>query len=191
MPKALAILTFLSLSSFGQSTEKHFGFEFSTGASWATTELGGADLSTGLGFEGTLHYRFLPHLGLYAGWGWNRFVAKESFAGDDARFEETGYVFGLQFKHPIGNTPISYYLRGAGLYNHIETENVDGEIVDDTGHGFGWQAAAGIDLKLGSGWSLTPGVKFNSLSRDTDFDGVSRELKLNYVSARVGILKKF
>jgi hypothetical protein len=179
------------LSSFGQSNEKHFGFEFSAGPSWATTELGGADLSPGLGFEGTLHYRFLPHLGLYAGWGWNRFVAKESFAGDNARFEETGYVLGLQFKHPIGNTPISYYLRGAGLYNHIETEDAGGEIVDDTGHGYGWQAAAGIELRLGSGWSLTPGVKFHSLSRDTDFDGVSRELKLNYVSARLGILKKF
>jgi opacity protein-like surface antigen len=187
----LAILMLLSWSGFAQKGEKRFGLEFSGGASWATSQLGGADLSQGFGFEGILHYRFMPHLGMYAGWGWNQFEAETSFAGKNAQFEETGYVFGLQFKHPIGNSPVSWYVRGAGLYNHIEMENTAGDIINDTGHGFGWQAAAGIDLNLGANWSLTPGLKFNSLTRDTDFEEVSRQLKLNYVSARLGILKKF
>lgn len=187
----LAIVLFLSWSAYGQKSEKHFGFEFSGGASWATATLGGAELSAGLGFEGALHYRFLPHVGMYAGWGWNRFVAEESYAGQDVRFEETGYVFGLQFQHPISGGPIDYYIRGAGLYNHIETENAQGELIDDTGHGFGWQVAAGLDIEMGSNWSLRPGLKFNSLVRESEFEGSVRDLKLNYLSARVGILKKF
>ncbi len=187
----LAILFLLSISFFAQENEKRFGFELSTGASMATSKLGDAELKPGLGFEGVFHYRFMPHLGVYAGWGWNRFGSDNSFAGDDVCFEETGYVFGLQFKHPFGESPVKYYLRAGGLYNHIEIENAEGDIINDTQHGFGFQLAGGIDFNLGSNWSLTPGLKFNSLSRDSEFEGISRNLNLNYISLRVGILKKF
>lgn len=188
---ALILLTVLSVNSIAQESDKRFGFELSGGASFATQKLGGADLNTGLGFEGIFHYRFMPHLGVYAGWGWNKFAADKSAIGADLDFEETGYVVGLQFKHPIGSSPMSYYVRAGGLYNHIEVENDEGDIIHDTGHGFGWQLAGGIDIPLGKNWSLTPGVKFNALSRDLDEDGVSTALDLNYLSVRVGILKKF
>ncbi len=188
---AVAMFAILSLNCKAQKSEKHFGFELSGGASFATRELGGAKLNTGLGFEGILHYRFMQYLGIYAGWGWNKFSANESFAGNKTDFEETGYVFGLQFKHPIGNSPISYYLRAGGLYNHIELENEKGDIIEDSGHGLGWQLAAGIDVPLGSNWSLTPGLKFNALSREIKTSEYKKQLDLNYVMIRIGILKKF
>ncbi|MGM0621539.1 MAG: outer membrane beta-barrel protein [Bacteroidota bacterium] len=192
--KALLSIVFvilLSATTLAQEKEKRFGFEFSSGVSMATNKLDESTLNPGFGFEGIFHYRFLPHTGVYAGWGWNRFGADESFAGNDVCFEETGYVFGLQFKHPFGNSPVQYYLRGGGLFNHIETENSNGEIINDTGHGLGWQLAAGIDVPLGKNWRFTPGVKFNALARNADFEGVDRELKHNYASLRVGILKRF
>jgi hypothetical protein len=185
------LLLLLALAGRAQQNEKRFGIEFSGGVSLAVNELSGADLNPGPGFEGILHYRFMPHLGLYAGWGWNRLGAEASFAGADVCFEETGYVFGLQFKHPIGNSRTAFYVRGAGLYNHIEIENAGGDIIADTGHGFGWQVAAGLDLPLGRTWSLTPGLKFNSLSRDADFEGAVYGLDYRYLSARIGILKQF
>lgn len=188
---ALLVLTVMTVSSFAQDAEKRFGFEFNSGVSVATQELSGTSLNTGFGFEGVFHYRFLPHLGAYAGWGWNRFGADESFAGNDVCFEETGYVFGLQFKHSIGGTPLKYYLRAGGLYNHIETENSDGDIINDTGHGLGYQLAAGVEVSIGRNWSLTPGVKFNSLNREADFDGITKDLDYNYVSLRIGIVKRF
>ena len=98
-----------------------FSFELRGGVSVATQDLGDADLNTGFGFEGILDYRFMPHLGAYVGWGWNRFSAEKSFAGQDVDFEETGYPFGLQFNHPIGSSSLAYYIRGGGIYNHIET----------------------------------------------------------------------
>jgi opacity protein-like surface antigen len=187
---AVAVLA-LTLSGFAQEKEKRFGFEVSGGASFATSDLGGANLQLGFGGEGIFHYRFMPHLGVYAGWGYNAFSAENSFAGNEIDFEETGYVFGLQFKHPIGISPVSYYVRAGALYNHIELENTDGDIIGDTGHGFGWQAAGGVDIPLGRNWSLTPGVKFNSLSGDVNMEGTTTQLDLNYLQVRVGILKKF
>ncbi len=187
---AVAVLA-LTLSGFAQEKEKRFGFEVSGGASFATSDLGDANLQLGFGGEGIFHYRFMPHLGVYAGWGYNAFSAENSFAGNEIDFEETGYVFGLQFKHPIGISPVSYYVRAGGLYNHIEIENTDGDIIGDTGHGFGWQAAGGVDIPLGRNWSLTPGVKFNSLSGDVNMEGTNTQLDLNYIQVRVGILKKF
>jgi hypothetical protein len=188
---SIVLVIIVSATTLAQKNEKRFGFELSSGVSVATNKLSESTLNPGLGFEGIFHYRFLPHTAVYAGWGWNRFGAEESFAGDDVCFEETGYVFGLQFKHPFGNSPVQYYLRAGGLYNHIETENSDGDVFNNTGHGLGWQLAGGINVPMGKNWSFTPGVKFNSLSRDSDFDGVTKELNHNYVSLRVGFLKRF
>lgn len=185
-----ALLVTFIFSGNAQEKEKRFGFELSTGASVATKKLGGSTLNPGVGFEGIFHYRFMPHTGVYAGWGWNKFGADESFAGNDVSFEETGYVFGLQFKHPIGQSLTSYYLRAGGLYNHIEVEH-DGDVTHDSGHGLGWQLAGGFDFQLGKNWSLTPGIKFNALNRDIENEGVDVPLDLNYIQVRVGILKKF
>ena len=192
--RALASIVFaimVSATIMAQENENRFGFEFSSGVSMATSKLSETTLNTGLGFEGIFHYRFLAHTGVYAGWGWNQFTANESFGENDVCFEETGYVFGLQYKRPLGDSPLQYYLRAGGLYNHIETENSEGEIIDDTGHGLGWQLAGGIDIPLGKSWNFTPGIKFNSLSRDSDFEGFTRELDYGYFSLRLGILKRF
>ena len=191
--KVLLLTAFIFVFQFvgkAQEKEKRFGFELSTGASVATQKLGGSTLNPGVGFEGIFHYRFMSHTGVYGGWGWNKFGADESVFGNNRDFEETGYVFGLQFKHTIGESSTSYYLRAAGLYNHIEIEN-GGDITHDSGHGLGWQLAGGVDFQLGKNWSLTPGVKFNSLNRDVENEGVNVPLDLNYLQLRIGLLKKF
>jgi len=187
----LMILAIFTKTISAQEKEKRFGVELGSGVSIALNELNGAKLKPGFGNEGILHYRFMPHIGVYAGWGWNSFESNESEFGDNVNFEETGYVLGLQFKHPIKNAPMSYYFRGGALYNHIEIENEDGDILEDSGHELGWQLAAGIDINLGKNWSLTPGVKFNSLKCDVENNGVEVPLDLNYLQFRVGILKSF
>jgi opacity protein-like surface antigen len=188
---AFAMLVLFTMSGFTQESGKRFGFELNGGVSFATKKIDGTSLQPGFGFEGTFHYRFLPHLGVYAGWGWNRLTADSSFAGNDVCFEETGYVLGLNFRHPIGSPKLAFYLRAGGLYKHIETENADGDVVNDSKHGFGYQLAGGLDLNLGKNWSLTAGLQFNSLSRETEIDGLSKNLDYQYISARIGIVKRF
>lgn len=187
----LLVLTFTTTSLFAQSEASKYSFEFNVGPSLATQSLGNTDLNMGLGFEGTFTYRFMPHLGVYAGWGWNKFAADEQFEGIEADFEETGYVFGLEFKHPFETSDISWLLKAGGIYNHLEIENPDGDIVWDTGHGLGFQLVAGIEVPVGEKWSLTPTVKFHSLSREIDVNGNTRDLDLRYLGLRVGLVRSF
>lgn len=194
--KRIALITtglvlMLSMTLNAQNQNGRFGLELNAGASAATHKLSGTNLHPGFGFEGVIHYRVLAGAGIYAGWGWNGFGSETSFAGNEVDFEETGYVFGIQYQHPCDNRSLGYFLRAGGLYNHIEMENTEGEIFGDTGHGFGWQVAGGVTLPLGRGWSLAPGVRFNSLDREYTTESGEWDLKLRYVSARIGFVKSF
>ena len=81
--------------------QQRWAFELRTGADLSTQDVGTADLGTGFGFEGTFHYRFMPHLAAYAGWDWRVFSPDDAFAGPDSDLDETGYAFGLRFEHPF------------------------------------------------------------------------------------------
>jgi len=174
------------VNATAQESDSRWSFELNGGAGLPLQKLGGTELATGFNLEGALHYRVLEHTGLYAGWGWAHFAG-----GDQLDYEETGYVMGLSFEHPLPQSSISYYLRAGALYNHLEVEDESGEIIDDTGHGWGVQAAAGFDIPIGAKWSLTPGLKFHALNRDLDTAGQPRDFNLRYISARIGIEKKF
>ncbi len=182
------IFVMLSLST---NAQEKWSFELRTGINFTTKDLGDASLKTGFGVEGSFAYQFMPHLGAYAGWSWNKFATDKSFMGNNIDFEETGYCFGLQFIHPIEKTRIKYLLRGGAVYNHIETENSDGKIINDTGHGWGWQAGAGVAVPLGKRWMLTPEVRYRSLSRDIKVGDVKTPVNLNYISVGTGIVFSF
>jgi opacity protein-like surface antigen len=188
---SIALVILVSATTLAQESEKRFGVEINGDVTFVSSDLAGASLNTGLGYEAILQYRFMPFTSVYGGWGYSHFNANESFAGSDVDFEQTGYILGLQFKHPIGNSPVSYFVRAGMLYSHIETEDNDGDIISDTGHGVGWQAAAGIEVSLGKNWSLAPGLKYNWLAGETEFEGANYQLDHRYVSARIGIIKRF
>jgi opacity protein-like surface antigen len=146
----------------------------------------------GWGFEGIVSYRFLPHLALYAGWDWTHFAAIDAIAGPNMELEETGYVLGLRFEHPFraeGRT--AYWLRAGATYNHLELENADGELVADSGHGLGWEAAAGLALPIHRGWSVKPGLRYRAISRDLDVSGRTTTVDLEHISLEVGFAFRF
>ncbi len=184
-------MTLFALNATAQNNQSRWAFELSTGASYATADIGDANLKTGLGFEGTFHYRFMEHTGIYLGWGWKKFGADQSFAGNNMDFEETGYTYGIQFKHPLAQTRLNYVVRAGGIYNHVEIENNDGDIVSDTGHGLGWQVSGGIELPLGQSWALIPSVKYSSLSRDFGSGANEFNSNLNTLSTQIGFYKYF
>ncbi len=171
--------------------QDRWSFDVRGGADVATKELGDADLEIGLGFEGTAAYRLLPHVAAYLGWGWNHFNADQSFAGADIDFEETGYTFGLQFVHPIGDLPLKYLVRAGGLFNHIEVEDQERDFLGDSDHSLGWQVGAGLIVPLGNKWSLTPSVRYRSLSSDIEIDATTTAVDLNYISIGIGVSRSF
>lgn len=190
------IATFLTViltisNAQSQNSADRFGFEFNVSTPHATTSIGDTDLGTGVGFEGVFHYRVLEHTGIYLGWGWKHFPSESSFAGEDIDFEETGYIYGIQFKHPFGKSGLSYILRAGGTYNHLELENTSGDITYDTGHGAGWQASAGVEIPLWRDWNLTPTFKYSSLNRNFETDTETFSANLNYLALQVGFFKTF
>jgi long-subunit fatty acid transport protein len=188
--KVLAVMLAVSmvLSSLYLNAQSRWSFELKPGMNYATRELGTSDIQAGFSFEGVFAYRCMPHLSVYAGWGWNKFSADQSNAGSNIDFEETGYTFGLQFVHPFSEkSQVSYMIKAGGLYNHIETENSDGEIIYDTGHGLGWQLGGGIAVPIGKRWTLIPEIRFRSLSRTAKFGETSIPMNLNYISGGIGV----
>lgn len=173
------------------NAQNNLSLEVRPGVAVPTEKLGDADLNIGFGIEATLAYRFMPHLSAYAGWGWHKFNSEDSFAGSDVDFEETGYTFGLQFVHPLWDTNLDYLIRAGGIYNHLEVENNDGDITADSGHGFGWQAEAGLVLPLGDKWRLMPGVRYRSLTSDFEIGGVTTSTDLRYIEPGVGLSVTF
>lgn len=187
---AAIILATIGMNSMAQERNRKFGLEIRPGASMATVKLGDAKLKTGMGVEGTVHYNIWNGASLYAGWGWNKFASDESFAGNNIDFEETGYVMGLRYAYNLTDSPLSLYVRGGAIYNHIEVEDGD-DIIADSGHGWGWQAEAGVDISLGKGWKLSPGLKYQSLNRDLTIGNATQQVDLNYISLGLGISKFF
>lgn len=82
-------------------------------------------------------------------------------------------------------------VKGGGTYNHIETENSDGKMINDTGHGLGWQAGAGITIPVSKRLLLIPEVRYRSLSRNITIDNTTTAADLNYVSAGAGLSWSF
>jgi hypothetical protein len=126
-------------------------------------------------------------LAIYGGWDWHRFTTDEALA-TVPDIEETGYAFGLRFEHPIGAVGApAVVLRAGGVYNHIEMENETGAIVEDTGHGLGWDAGAGVAFGVGDRWRAVPGVRFRSLTRDMTMGGITASSDLTYVAFELGV----
>ncbi len=152
-------------------------------ANFATLKLGDATLEKGFGGIGTIAYQFVPQLAIYAGWSWNQFSTDHLFEYNNIDVQETGYRTGLTFTQPFGSSKFKYLLGGGALYNHIEVENADGTIIDDSGHGWGWQAETGLVFPLGNHFNLAPTVGYQALKRNLNNGNVATSVDLNYVSA--------
>lgn len=183
------------LMTHWSEAQDRFSIEFRPGVNFPTKELSGTDLKTGFGFEAIVAYEFMTHFGVYAGWGWNRFESQHSFAGPDMTFEETGYTYGLQFMHALGESDMSLLARAGMLSNHIEIEDSNGDIIGDSGHGFkegiGWQFEGRLSWPLGEKWALVPSMRYRSLPREIKIGATGTEVVLNYFSLGLGISRSF
>lgn len=190
--RMLFLLTLLMMLTLDVNAQHRFGFQIRPGVSFPTIQREDTKLKAGVGLEFIGTYRFMPHVSLYAGWGWNRFSSDPSFAGHDMDFEETGYALGLMFLHPLpDDLPFAYFLKAGAVSNHIEIENTDGNIVADSGHGFGFQVETGLSFALSDSWRLTPGIKYQALSRDLPIDQSEYRVDLNYLSVGATLSKSF
>jgi opacity protein-like surface antigen len=184
---AMAISIILLMTAHIATAQNRWRAEIRSGVDFPTKDLGTTKLKTGFGFEGSLTYHFFPQLGIYGGWTWNKFAADKS----DLDFNETGYCLGLHYMRSIGTSKMNYTIKGGGTYNHIETENNSGDIINDTKHGFGWQLGVGLTISLAARWLLIPEIRYRSLSRDIKIGTENMAADLNYLSAGLGLSFSF
>lgn len=198
MNRIIIGLTALSLTALAHAPGLNaqdagrWGLEFRASGSIATQDAARDTHENGIGFEATVQYRLLEHLSAYAGWDWTHYQALEAIAGPDMDLEETGYLFGLRFEHSIRQgRPLAYWVRSAATVKHLELENDEGDIVDDSGHGLGWEVGAGLAVPFATGWSATPGIHYRTLSRDLDVGTQTFPVELQSVSLEIGIARRF
>jgi opacity protein-like surface antigen len=182
------------LAAQSGADHSNWSFDVQGGAAVPTSEIDGDDLGTGFGFEVNVARRLATHVSLYAGWDWHRFAPDVVLGESDLDFEETGYVFGLRFQHPFSGESgegASYRLRAGVTVNHVELEDADGELVDDSGHGAGFEVGAGVLVPFGENWSIGPEARFRSLGRELDVGGGEVGVDLRYVTLDLVVSRRF
>lgn len=165
-----------------------WNFDLQTGIAVPLSDIEGDELGVGFGFGGNFAFRFVDHLSLYAGWDWHLFTPDEFLGGEDLDVEETGYVFGLRFDHPFGGeggSGPSYRVRAGVTVSHIELEDRDGVIVEDSGHGAGLEIGAGAMFPLGGRWRFGPEVRYRRLGRELDVGEGPVDVDLNYFALNI------
>jgi opacity protein-like surface antigen len=186
MFKAMAVTTALiALTSVSVQAQGRFGLELRVGAGFATQDFGTASLETGAGSQVVAMYRLMPHLHAYGGFDWYRFSTDTPFAGAQYDVENSGYAFGMQFRHPVVSS-VSGWARAGGLYNHIELEAND-DVVGESDHTLGWEVGGGLHIPLTTNLALTPGVRYRSLSTDVTVGAVATPVDMSYIATEIGL----
>lgn len=160
-------------------------------AALPTEDLVDTELDPGFGFGAVVAVRVMPHAFLYGGWDWVRFTAETSFAGADRDFEETGYVFGARFEHPLGAGPLAYRLEAGGVMKHVEVEDGGGDPLFDSDHDLGFELGAGLVVSPADGWSVVPLVRFRSTTPELTMGAATYEGALRYIGVEVGLARRF
>ena len=188
----IMVALFMLLTSQLLFAQGRLSVEFRPSANIPTSNFGPYALNAGGGFEAVGAYQFLPHLSAYAGWGRSTFGIVDTFAGPNSHFQETGYTYGLQYIYSLTkDSKINLIIRGGGVTNHIEVENGNGDMITDSGHGFGWQLEECIVIPVGRKWSLLPGLRFRSLKSSFMVGSTETSGTLNYLSLGLGVRWQF
>ena len=187
---AVVPLLFVATAAAQTAPPSRWSVEVSGDAAFPTRELAGAELRTGAGFGANVRYRLQPHLAAYAGWEWHVQQTKQLVPGQTLDLNDNGYTFGLRFDHPV-LARTNGWLRAGAMVNHIEIEQDDGSALQDTKHGLGWEAGAGLSVPLTQRLSIAPGVRFRTLSRDITVNNRTQSSTLSYVTTGVGLVIAF
>lgn len=184
---SLGLLLMVMSSSMNVQGQGLLNVAFRPSSSVPLKDFGTTNLKKGGGFEATFSYQFTQGFAIYGGWGWNIFLPEEDPAPFD-HFEETGYRFGVQRIQPLSKkSKLNFLISGGAVLNHIETEDDEGEIIDDSGHGIGWEADIGISIPLNEKWQIVPGVRYHALSREIVTDGIAESVDLDYIAIGVSV----
>ena len=167
-----------------------FSAEVRLGVGYPTEDFGAAEPALGLGFEATILYDLPLCLQLYAGWDWYHFGSEDDAV--DLDFEDTGYAAGLRWTPERFERFLGPWLRAGVVYDHIEIENDEGDVVSDSDHVLGYEAGLGLTFPLGDRVTLTPGVRYRTFAPEMEAAGITADAAdFSYVAMEIGMAIRF
>ncbi len=186
------ILMLISSISMAQNT---LAVEVNAGPAFSNDELvEEVDLNNGFALEGLVHYRFLPHLGAYGGWGWTYFPTETIRFGPieigEAEFREVGYRLGLEFSHEIKKSRFGFYARAGGVYSQIRADTKDDSFGGESDWDLDWQASVGLSVQVGSLIQIRPGFRYHYLERELEYEAVlpPTDVNITYYVITLGVV---
>lgn len=189
--KLFLLIIIISLNNSCLKAQKNYIIDCGPPGNFPIALSGNTNLNNGFGFEFNCTYHVLSNFSIYSGWDWNKFTCVKSFAGSYTDFEETGYVLGIKYIHPVENTNFNYFISAGTTLKHIEIQDQKGEIIADTDFGFGWETSIGIALNLKQRWSISPSFRMRSLKRSVNLNEIQNNFELSYISLKIAIGWKF
>jgi hypothetical protein len=147
----------------------------------------GEALGPGPGLELNVTHLFSQGWGIQAGLGHGQFDRPGNNSG---YFEENAAFFGIRFFQPlIGRAEA---ILGCGtVYHNLAMEERNGERMAVSDNGFGWQVEGGIAMIFEQHWSLTPSLRYRSISRNFDRGDANERVDLDYLSASLAFAIHF
>ena len=135
-------------------------------------------LTLGYGLGGHASVAVMPTLAIYGGYTYTSFDFDRNAPGErEGSYDLQGFDAGARFNAPT-LTRISPYLRLGGVY--YKGESSDGEISDK--QKFGFQLGAGLEYELGRYASITPELRYTTISHSnrTDASYVTLDFGLRF-----------
>lgn len=185
--KTSLVLIFFFISVTTIHAQGRWSATFRPVLNFPTSSIEQSNLRVGNGFELTTAYTIMPHLEVYAGWGWTSFDSDEDFTEENINYEESGYTLGGRLVIPINKSKLKYFVKGGIVLNKIEVERSETSIKAKTDREVGVQLGAGVQILIYKHWNLVPELRYRGISSSLDTENTSTNIDLKYISLGVGL----
>lgn len=125
--------------------------------------------NVGVGLHGDVTFNVTPIVGVYGGYSWNRYGAKDSNGID---FTEQGFDVGLKATFaPMQGLGAAPFFRGGAIFHKLKASDSDsGESLDVTDNKLGFEVAGGVAFPIAPRIMLTPQVGYTQFSANEGGD---------------------
>lgn len=162
------------------------GLVFPTGDFGQPSEEDVGEIESGITVGANATFHFMPMLGVYGGYTYNRFGVEGL---EELDVVDQGFNAGLRVAIPTPLIPIDPYVKAGLVYNTVGFEfdgDDEGEELLESDRSLGFEVGAGLGIGLGQVLSFTPQVTYTSY--EPKYDGENDEgFKVQHIRVDVGL----
>jgi hypothetical protein len=197
MKKTLGLLSLAAATAFAAPAHAQlpnvtpFSFEVRGGLAFPTGDFGedsgddAGDVESGTTLGANVTFHFMPLLGIYGGYTYNRFGVENV---DEIDFVDQGFNAGIRVAIPTPLIPIDPYVKAGLVYNKLglagDTDGLE-DLIPDSDSSLGFEVGAGVGIGLGPKLSFTPQVTYTRYEPKYDGDGV--DFNVEHIRVDVGL----